>query len=204
MLGQEVHCCSTVEGCSTVLAHIYCCNRSCCQHVKMSCLLPRFRQCTQGTALLIPLPSLHISLHPVFPQATAVRANYDSAAFACWDRSLMAGVGRQVAVPGTRPHCPGAGRWPCSVWRQTHQTSSLSTHGKPRCAKFWNHNLLSWKWISQAKQWKSLELLKFHNTLNLMKNKQQRLNIFLQHPLKSFELSITSVCEVVHYRGDVS
>lgn len=70
--------------------------------------------------------------------------------------------------------------------------------GKPRCTKSWNQNLLSWKWISQAKKWKSLELLKFHNTLNLMKNKYQRLNIFLQHTLKSFELSMSSVCEVTH------
>lgn len=53
----------------------------------MSYLLPRFRLCTQGTTFLISLPSLHIPLHSVFPEAADVRANYDSAAFA-WQTQM--------------------------------------------------------------------------------------------------------------------
>lgn len=62
----------------------------------------------------------------------------------------------------TAPLCLG-GRFARDIFHH-------SSMPKSRRAKSWKHNLLSWKWISQAKLWKSVKLLRFLNTLHIVKN----------------------------------
>lgn len=168
------------RGCSTVFAHICCCNHSWCQHVKMSSLLPG--PCTHRTSahpftlLKYQKDDFIISIYSqVFPEATDGRVSYNCAASASWDRSQPAGEGRQVEIWDQHPTDPSLPRsWRIALlWLGGCFVGAAfppNAMAGSRCAKSQNHNVLSWKWISQAELRESVELLTFHNTIHLMKS----------------------------------
>lgn len=143
------------RGCSTVFAHICCCNHSWCQHVKMSSLLPGL--CTHTTSAY-PFTLLKYQKYDfiiniysqVFPEATDGRAGYNHAACTSWDRSQPAGEGRQVAVRGQHPTDPSLprSRRTALLWLAGSFVGAVfppNPMAKSRCAKSRNHNVLSWK-----------------------------------------------------------
>lgn len=95
----------------------------------------------------------------VIPEIPDARANYSCAAFAWWSRSCV-GEGRQVATPrqGWTPHCPGAAILEGRVSRDIFHHNSRA---KSRCAKSWNHSLLSWNEFHKASCESPLSSLNF-------------------------------------------
>lgn len=125
----------------------------------------------------------------MIPELTDVRASSSCAAFPLWNRQCP-GQGRQgTAQPGLDSSLPRSKH--TVLGGKLPETSPHSPVPKSRCAKSWNHNLSSWKWISQAKLWKSPQISQY---LHLQKNCEQRLNFFSATSFQDFFHRIWPAC----------
>lgn len=110
--------------------------------------------------------------------------------FPCGRDTAQGTAGRWQLSQHWTLHCPGAKRL---SWEQTaRDISQHSAVPKSRCAKSWNHDLSSWKLISQAKLWKSAQISQYLTSQK--KNGEQRLNIFFCNILPRFFHRIWPAC----------
>lgn len=121
----------------------------------------------------------------MIPELTAVRASSSCAAFPLWNRHCMGQGGQVPAQPGLDSSLTRSkqtvlgGRLP-----EMSPTTALCQNPDVQ-----NREITICQAANEFHKPSCENLLKFHNTLHLQKNSEQRLNIFfLQHPSKPFSI----------------